>query len=174
LLKDRAALSDSFAGILYLTAAPMESPRPRPVLFWLLTGLLAFGMLAGGTAQLLRAPFNVDGMRHLGYPLYVLSLIGAWKLVGMLVILLPGWRLAKEWAYAGFFFLLTGATASHLASGDGFSGALPSFVFAGLTVASWYLRPAGRRLVPAPTLRTPPAAVSAASGFALSQQPPSN
>lgn len=126
------------------------SPHKRPILYWLVTGLLAFGMLAGGTGQLLRASFNVEGMRHLGYPLYMLSLIGAWKLAGTAVILLPGWRLAKEWAYAGFFFLLTGATVSHLANGDGLGGALPSFVFACLTVASWQLRPAGRRLVPAP------------------------
>lgn len=130
----------------------MEASRPHPFLFWLVTSLLAFGMLAGGTAQLLQAKFNVDGIRHLGYPLYVLSIVGAWKLVGMLVILLPGWRLAKEWAYAGFVFLLTGATVSHLASGDGIGGALPPFLFACLAVASWYLRPASRRLAPAPTL----------------------
>lgn len=129
-----------------------NSPRARPVLFWLVTGLLAFGMLAGGTGQLLHAQFNVDGMRQLGYPLYLLSLIGAWKLAGILVILLPGWRLAKEWAYAGFFFLLSGATVSHLANGDGFDGALPSFVFACLTMASWSLRPASRRLVSAQIL----------------------
>ncbi|WP_375434905.1 DoxX family protein [uncultured Hymenobacter sp.] len=132
----------------------METPRPRPVWFWVVTSLLAFGMLAGGTAQLLRAPFNVEGMRHLGYPLYVLSIVGAWKLAGVLVILLPGWRLAKEWAYAGFFFLLISATISHLASGDGLGGALPSFLFVCLTVASWQLRPASRRLVPALALST--------------------
>lgn len=128
----------------------MENPaRSRLIAFWLVTGLLAFGMLAGGTGQLLHAQFNVAGMVHLGYPLYVLSIIGAWKLAGTLVVLLPGWRLAKEWAYAGLFFLLTSATASHLANGDSLGEALPSFVFAGLTVASWYLRPASRRL-PAP------------------------
>jgi len=130
----------------------METSRSRPVLFWLVTGLLAFGMLAGGAAQLLRARFNVDGLLHLGYPLYLLTMVGAWKLAGIVVILLPGWRLAKEWAYAGFFFLLTGAAASHLASGNGLGGALPSLLFVCLTVASWFLRPASRRLAPAPAL----------------------
>lgn len=133
----------------------METPRSRPVLYWLVTGLLAFGMLAGATAQLLRAQINVDGMRHLGYPLYVLTLLGAWKVVGAVVLLLPGWRLAKEWAYAGFFFLLTGAVVSHLASGEGPFAAMAPFVFAGLTVSSWQLRPASRRLVPTPTRTVP-------------------
>jgi hypothetical protein len=140
-------------------------------MFWLPTGLLAFGMLAGGTAQLLHAPFNVEGMRHLGYPLYVLPLVGAWKLAGTLVILLPGWRLAKEWAYAGFFFLLTGATVSHLASGDGPGGALAPFVFAGLTVASWHWRPASRRLVPAPGSPRVSAAPGAHSGAGFTAFP---
>jgi hypothetical protein len=145
----------------------MQTSRSRPLTYWLVTGLLAFGMLAGGTAQLLRASFNVDGLLHLGYPLYLLPLIGAWKLVGVLVLLLPGWRLAKEWAYAGFFFLLTGATASHLASGDGLGGSLAPFIFACLTVASWYLRPVSCRLLPRPG-----SAVTASSASILSHQAP--
>ncbi|WP_210517611.1 DoxX family protein [Hymenobacter terricola] len=153
----------------------METPRSRPVLFWLVTGLLAFGMLAGATAQLLRAQINVDGMRHLGYPLYVLTLVGVWKVAGVLVLLLPGWRLAKEWAYAGFFFLLTGAVVSHLASGEGPLAALAPFVFACLTVASWQLRPASRRLVLAPTLAAPThtlGTVRSAADFAPVQTQP--
>ena len=146
----------------------MGTPRSRPVLFWLVTGLLAFGMLAGATGQLLRAQLNVGGMQRLGFPLYVLPLVGVWKVAGTVVLLLPGWRLAKEWAYAGFFFLLTGAAVSHLASGEGALAALASVVFASLTVASWRLRPASRRLVPAPF--APPASavrpVSPATNFA--------
>ena len=153
----------------------METSRSRPVLFWLVTGLQAFGMLAGATAQLLRAQINVDGMRHLGYPLYVLTLVGVWKVAGVLVLVLPGWRLAKEWAYAGFFFLLTGAVVSHLASGEGPLAALAPFVFACLTVASWQLRPASRRLAPAPTFAAPTNAVGtvpSASDFAHVQTRP--
>jgi uncharacterized membrane protein len=153
----------------------METPRSRPVWYWLLTGLLAFGMLGGGIAQLLRAPFNVDGIRHLGYPLYVLTLVGAWKVVGTVVLLLPGWRLAKEWAYAGFFFLLTGAVVSHLASGEGPLAALAPLVFAGLTLASWHLRPTRRRLVASPplaALNTTERPAPAATDFAGSPTQP--
>jgi hypothetical protein len=124
-------------------AVPMRASRP---LFWTTTGLLAAGMIAGGLGQLFRASWNVEGLLHLGYPLYVITVIACWKLAGIAVVLLPGLPLAKEWAYAGLFFLLTSAWVSHLAAGDGFLRALPPLVFAGLTAASWYLRPAERRL----------------------------
>jgi hypothetical protein len=124
----------------------MKEGKSKRILFWVATGLLAFGMLLGGTGQLLRAPFNVDGIVHLGYPVYVISIIGAWKIVGVIVLLLPGLLLAKEWAYAGFFFVLSGAVISHVATGNGITGALPAFVFACLTLASWYLRPANRKI----------------------------
>ena len=110
------------------------------------TGLLSFGMLLGGAGQIVRAKFNVEGIIHLGYPEYVLPILGTWKVLAVIVILLPKYRLAKEWAYAGLFFLLSGAVISHFFSGDGVSDALPAFVFMCLTIASWYLRPADRKL----------------------------
>ncbi len=122
------------------------SSRASSIAYWGTTGLLAFGMTAGASGQLLRARFNVDGMVHLGYPLYVLTIIGTWKLCGVAVLLLPRLPLMKEWAYAGFFILLTSAVASHISAGDSFSGWVAPLVFACLTVGSWRLRPEGRRL----------------------------
>lgn len=124
----------------------MENQKPKPIAFWIVTGLLSFGMLLGGIGQILRAKVNVDGIVHLGYPEYVLSILGTWKLLAVIIILIPKYPLAKEWAYAGLFFLLSGGVISHLFSGDGISGALPAFVFMCLTIASWYLRPADRKL----------------------------
>ena len=60
----------------------------------------------------------VDLVVPLGYPLYFLYIIGTWKILGVITILIPGFKLAKEWAYAGFFFVMTGALVSHLASAD--------------------------------------------------------
>ncbi len=60
----------------------------------------------------------VDLIVPLGYPLYLMYIIGVWKILGVTAILLPGLKLVKEWAYAGFFFLMTGALVSHLVSGD--------------------------------------------------------
>ncbi|WP_461055621.1 DoxX family protein [Spirosoma arcticum] len=123
-----------------------ELRRRKRIGYWITTGLLVFGMVAGGIGQLTYAKFNADGMVHLGYPLYTMRIIGAWKLLGVIAILIPGYGLLKEWAYAGFFFILTGATVSHIVSGDQFPQWVAPFTFAVLTVLSWALRPANRRI----------------------------
>ncbi len=130
---------------IVLPAVPATT-RSRTIAYWLTTGLLCFGMAAGGLAQIAHAEPNVVGMQRLGYPLYMLYFLGAWKMAGVVALLLPGYRLLKEWAYAGFFFLLTGAVTSHIFSGDPLLRYIAPFIFALLTVASWYLRPASRRL----------------------------
>lgn len=121
--------------------------KGKRIAYWIATGLLVAGMVGGGFAQFIQAKYNVDGFIHLGYPLYTMKIIGAWKMAGGIILFIPGYLLVKEWAYAGFFFLLTGAVVSHLAAGDTFYQWLPSFTFALLTVLSWYLRPAERKLL---------------------------
>jgi hypothetical protein len=64
-------------------------------------------------------------------------------------VLVPRFPLLKEWAYAGFFFLTTGAVFSHLAVGHAAAELFPGSLLLVLTVISWYFRPADRRLVPA-------------------------
>lgn len=123
-----------------------KSDNKKRTTYWVSTGLLVVGMVAGGFAQFIQAKFNTDGFIHLGYPLYSMKIIGAWKIAGGIVLLIPGYRLLKEWAYAGFFFLLTGAVVSHIASGDAFYQWVGPFVFALLTLLSWYIRPANRRI----------------------------
>ncbi|UMY64828.1 MULTISPECIES: DoxX family protein [unclassified Flavobacterium] len=124
----------------------MGNQKSKKNAFWIVTVLLCFGMTAGGIAQLIKAKPNVDGMLSLGYPLYVLSILGVWKLLAVVAILIPRYTLLKEWAYAGLFFLLSGGVISHLASREEPINALPVFFFPCLTVASWYLRPAERRV----------------------------
>ena len=90
----------------------------------------------------------VDIVVPLGYPLYFLYIVGVLKILGVIAILIPGFKLLKEWAYAGFFFTMTGALISHLASGDyslkGIIGPLMQTVF---IILSWYFRPPNRRII---------------------------
>jgi hypothetical protein len=126
----------------------MENKKSKNIGYWAVTGFLCFGMLLGGSGQLYRASFNVDGIVHLGFPVYLLTIIGLWKILAVVAILIPNYLLLKEWAYAGLFFLLSGGVVAHFASGDGILAALPVFMFTCLTLISWYLRPANRRLIP--------------------------
>ena len=108
------------------------------IIYWISTIWLALGMLSGGMAQLFREKQTVDGILHLGYPLYFVSIISTWKILGVIIILIPNFKLLKEWAYAGFFFAMTGAVISHIASGDNFIQFIAPLIFAILTLVSWY------------------------------------
>lgn len=117
------------------------------IIYWAVTIFLSFGMLAGGIQQLLQIGGYNEIITQLGYPLYLLSILGAWKILGVIAILIPKQPLLKEWAYAGFFFAMSGAFISHLAVGQLFVDALPSLILMVVTVLSWYFRPADRKLI---------------------------
>ena len=87
-----------------------------------------------------------EGMAHLGLAAWFPRVLGAWKLLGVVALLAPGFPRLKEWAYAGFTFTITGASIAHLASGDAVSEAIAPVVFLGLLAASWALRPASLKL----------------------------
>jgi uncharacterized membrane protein YphA (DoxX/SURF4 family) len=118
------------------------------IIYWTATGLLALGMLISGLQQIFHAKEMVDIVTPLGYPLYFLYIIGVWKILGVIVILIPRFKLVKEWAYAGFFFVMTGALVSHLASGDdSIKGIIGPFFQTVFIILSWYFRPADRKIV---------------------------
>ncbi len=117
------------------------------IIYWTVTIFLSIGMLAGGIQQMLQIGGYNDIVTRLGYPLYLLSIIGTWKILGIIVILIPGFRLVKEWAYAGFFFVLSGAAISHLAAGQSLAEAVPSLILLLVTVLSWYFRPMDRKII---------------------------
>lgn len=124
-----------------------SSTKFNKITYWAATILLALGMLSGGLAQLFGLKQNAEGFVHLGYPLYFMSILGVWKILGVMAILTPKFKLLKEWAYAGFFFALTGGVISHVVAGDGFSEFIAPLVFALLTVVSWYFRPIDRKII---------------------------
>ena len=121
------------------------------LIYWVATLWLALGMLSTGIVQLLKmkaegAASGVDGITHLGYPIYFLTIIGIWKILGVVAVLTPKFPLVKEWAYAGFFFAMSGAIFSHIAVGDSVKEIFPALLLLVLTVVSWYFRPANRRV----------------------------
>lgn len=120
--------------------------KAKKIIYWVATLWLALGMGSSAVVQLLRIPEGVQGVTHLGYPVYLLTILGIWKILGIVAILVPKFPLVKEWAYAGFFFVVSGAFISHVTMGDGFGEIFPSVLLGTLTVVSWYLRPASRKL----------------------------
>jgi hypothetical protein len=120
--------------------------KARQATYWTATILVAFALISGGAAYLLRAEIPTQGVMALGYPAYFVVLIGLWKVLGGLAILAPRTPLLKEWAYAGIAFELSGASASHAAVGHAASEVIVPLVILGIAVASWALRPASRRI----------------------------
>jgi hypothetical protein len=119
----------------------------RKTTYWVVTGLFAVVYFASGLADILRAPPVLETLTHLGFPLYLAAILGPWKIAGAFVVLAPGLPRVKEWAYAGIAFDLIGAAASHGFVGDPAPKLLIPLVLLALTVASYLLRPASRRLV---------------------------
>jgi hypothetical protein len=121
--------------------------KTQKIIYWVATIWLALGMLSTGIVQLIKMKEEADVMAHLGYPLYFLTILGIWKILGVVAVLIPKFPLLKEWAYAGFFFAMSGAVFSHLASGDGAVEFFGPTLLLVLTFVSWYFRPADRKLI---------------------------
>src|SRR4051812_25648166 len=108
------------------------------------TVLFVLAMTASGFANVLRAPNVVEVASRLGYPVYIASILGVWKLLGVLAIGTAGIHRKprlREWAYAGFFFDLSGAILSHVAAGDTLASSLPAAALLGLGSAAYFLNP---------------------------------
>ena len=133
---------------------PTTSPG-RKLLYWASTGFAALALAAIGSSDVLRLPAVSEGLAHLGYPAYFGIILGSWKLLGVAAILAPGLPRLKEWAYAGFFFTLTGAALSHALSGDPISKISVPLVVLAWVLISRGLLPARQAKVAAarPTLR---------------------
>ncbi|KIC95423.1 DoxX family protein [Flavihumibacter solisilvae] len=121
------------------------------IIYWIATAWLALGMISTGLVQVFKTTGEVPFITNLGYPGYFLKLLGAWKILGVVVLLIPRFPLLKEWAYAGFFFTMSGAIFSHIAAGDPVSEIFPSLWLLILTLVSWWFRPVDRKMSFAPS-----------------------
>ena len=127
------------------------------VIYWIATAWLSLGMISTGAVQLLKlkgdGPGSLESMTHLGYPVYFVTLLGIAKILGVIAVLIPKYPLLKEWAYAGFFFIMSGAIFSHVASNDPATELIPSLLLLILAVVSWYFRPASRKMWALPSTK---------------------
>lgn len=118
----------------------------RKIGYWTTLVLFSLAMGFGGVADLMKNPEIIESMKKLGYPEYLALILGVWKIGGVIAILLPGFGLLKEWAYAGFLFDLTGASLSHAMVQDDVPKVVIPLIILAIGGCSWFLRPASRRI----------------------------
>ena len=125
--------------------------KRNKIIYWIATIWLSLGMVSTGAVQLFKVkgdgPGSVDSMTQLGYPVYFVTILGLCKILGVIALLIPKFPLLKEWAYAGFFFMMSGAIFTHIAAGNSLGEMFPSLLLLILTAVSWYFRPADRKLI---------------------------
>jgi uncharacterized membrane protein YhaH (DUF805 family) len=122
-----------------------DAAKSKRIAYWVTTGVLVFCM-TGGFFELLSLKTTTDGITKLGYPAYIIPVLGLGKVLAILAILWPGFPRLKEWAYAGILFNMIGATVSHVANHDPAWTIIVTTTIAAITMASWALRPQSRRL----------------------------
>jgi uncharacterized membrane protein YphA (DoxX/SURF4 family) len=122
----------------------------RRLVYAISTTLAVAAFVGPGLANLLRVDHVAHDMARLGYPSYLMSVLGTWKVLGAIAIAVPRLPRAKEWAYAGMIFDLTGAAASRAAIGDHIGAVLAPLAIAVIVVASWASRPSARVLAERP------------------------
>ncbi|QYR21360.1 DoxX family protein [Paenibacillus sp. sptzw28] len=131
------------------TATVQIQPRGKMIAYWSVTLLLAAAVMMSGIGQLMQYGGNVELVTNLGYPLYIMTILGIWKVLGAIALVVPGFPRLKEWVHAGIFFLMTGAALSHVFAND--YGNYGSYIilplsYAALNIASWAMRPKSRKL----------------------------
>ncbi len=146
--------TDRVPDAIWAEAARLERPEggPRSAspgrerAYWACTSFVALTALGAGTMDILHVQPLYGLLLHLGYPSYFAVILGVWKVLGAIVLVVPRYPLVKEWAYAGMVIDYSSAVISHLASGDG-AGAIVGPIFSMVVLAaSWHLRPRSRRL----------------------------
>ncbi|REC76467.1 DoxX family protein [Chryseobacterium elymi] len=123
-----------------------KSQKRNRIIYWIFTIWMALGMVSTAIVQLMKNEDELKNFTNLGYPAYLMTIIGVWKLLGVIAVLIPKRPLLKEWAYAGFSFVMSGALISHIIVGDTFGRTFPALLLLILVIISWYFRPSDRKI----------------------------
>jgi hypothetical protein len=113
----------------------------RRIIYVASTAILVLEIAVGALMDLALLPHVVQDVRSLGYPTYILYIVGVWKVLALGGLLWPRLPRLREWAYAGVFFEMSGATASHILAGDAFGKYAAPMAFTFLTLVSWWFQP---------------------------------
>ncbi len=118
----------------------MASSKTNKILFWVFSLLFILPTAGSGIIELFASPSEqvAQMLKMLGYPLYLSRILGFAKLMGALAILTGRIPRMKEWAYAGYSFMLLGAAASHLLAGDYTHAPIPLIVFIILLISYYF------------------------------------
>ncbi len=122
--------------------------KSKKTYYWLATSLASLALTGIGASDVIHAPKVIEGLAELGYPAYFATIIGVWQLLGVIALIVPGFPRLKEWAYAGFFFTLTGASLSHAISGDSLGHILFPLALLSVLAVSWVLQPTRAAVLP--------------------------
>ncbi len=120
--------------------------KTQKIIYWVATLWLALGMVSTAIVQLIKMPEEVANFTSLGFPLYLMTVLAIWKVLGVVAVLIPKFPVLKEWAYAGFFFAMSGAVMAHISSEHGTTELFGPSLLLILTVVSWYFRPESRKI----------------------------
>lgn len=112
--------------------------KTTKILYWVCTILIVGLMVFSAISSLMPNPEGAKMAEHMQYPLYLFKFLGVAKLLGAIAILIPGFARLKEWAYAGYFFDLFGATISFIAIGDPIVNIIPMFLFIAILFGSYF------------------------------------
>lgn len=124
-----------------------KSQKRNKIIYWIFTLWMSLGMVSTAIVQLMKHKDEVDNFTKLGYPIYLMTIIGVCEILGVIAALIPKCPLLKEWAYAGFFFTMLGALVSHIIVSDSIGKTFPPLLLLLITIISWYFRPADRKFI---------------------------
>ena len=114
-------------------------PKTIKVIYWIAVILFSLFMLFSGVLEVMQTQQAKEAIKHLGYPIYVNTIIGVAKILGVLAILQWKFQTLKEWAYAGFTIDFIGAGASIYFAGDGILMAFSVLIFLAVMFLTYFL-----------------------------------
>ncbi|MBV8326499.1 DoxX family protein [Chryseobacterium sp.] len=123
-----------------------KSEKIKRIIYWIFTIWMSLGMISTAIVQLIQNKDELTNFTTLGYPAYLMIILGIWKVLGVIAVLIPKRLVLKEWAYAGFFFVMSGAVISHLIVHDTIGNTFPAVLLFVLVIISWYFRPSDRKI----------------------------